>query len=187
MPFVLTEKDDEVQVDFKTKNGDFFILVGTIPAVIGEKIDALLTQTLEVLRAQMTGEGVMEATLKAKVKGREAALLICKYGIRGHGKLSNSSGKDIPCVTEKEEGTGFTILTEKTMELYIGNEGFLETVNDKMAVLKRVGIGRYKVEGQKCLDEAMEMGSKAAAPFLKELLKSSSSSTKSQEKNDKNS
>ena len=184
MPYPMTEKDDQAKVDFKTIHGDFTVTIGTIPAAIGEKIEACHGKTMTLFRSALTSENQDIATIEAKQSAREAAVLLCKYGVRGHTGLETSKGVAIPCVTLKEEGTGYTILDEKTLDLYVGNEAFLETVTDKLVVLKRVGIARYNLEGEDALKKATEEGEDNAAPFINELEKSLGTSTSSAKENE---
>ena len=180
MPFVLTEKDDTAKVLFKTENGDFTIIVGAIPAAIGEKIESCQGETMGLYRGALAGaENIDALTIKAKHSAREASELLCKYGIRGHEGLNNSSGVAIPCVTVKEEGSGYTILDDATLNLYMGNESFLEDVMEKLVILRRVGIARYVLEGEAALENAKAMGESNAAPFMNELETSLETSTNS--------
>lgn len=158
MGFVMTKQNDEVDVDIEIDGSTITLTVGTIPNEIGDKINQFSLGGLEALRAQQAGDQAKAAELVMKNSegNNEAVRLLLKYGIRNHKGLEYSDGADVPCVTEVEKDTGYTVLSEKTLKLYLLNTQFLITSSGCINALRVDGIGKYKKGGYKTLAESKE-------------------------------
>lgn len=185
MPFTMTRESDVVEVVFKEEEGDFTIKVGTIPAEIGEKIDACNARSLALFRSSITGENIEENSVSSKQAQREASGYLIKYGVRGHKGLQDSEGEEIDCLLEVEEGTGYKILSDETLALYMGNHRFMQLVGEKIVVLEKIGLANYKRGGEKLLKSFQAKEVDMTAPFMKELQESLSTSTQSAKKKKK--
>lgn len=183
MPYVMTQPDDVVEVVFEAEEGSFSIKVGTIPESVGAKIAECEAKAVGVALAQISGENIEKAVLQNIEAKREEARLLFKYGIRGHSGLYDSDQNPIPCDIEKEEGTGHTILSEKTLNIYMSNPAFLTLLSDRIVLIRKLGIAQYKVGGEQALkkaeDEQKRQEAAVSAPLLTSLLGRSNTSTPS--------
>ncbi len=184
MPFVMTTVNDEVDVLFETDDGDFTIIVGALPLTIGKKIDELQTKGLKMLRAITTGENIEAISLECVKYADEMNYLLIKYGLRGQKGLVDSSNVQIECLIEKEEGTGFKVLAEKAVDIFLSNKAVIGVISGPMLKPREIGPGKYKVELKKGNNLLKKEDEKQDIPLTKGLLDAFSGSTPSTKENE---
>lgn len=183
MPFVMTKLDEVVDVEIETEFGSFTLKVGAIPAVIGQKIDELQIKCLSVLRAIKTGQNIEQASLESQQNSKEINRLLIEYGVRGQTGLEDSEGKPIPFVLEKEAETGFMKLSKETLDIFVSNDSFMGITQGPLMKLRKIGLGRYKVQMEKGVD-LLKVEDAQEVPLTSELQDLFSSSTTSTEENE---
>lgn len=156
MPFVMTRAGDTADVEIEIDGEILTLTVGAIPNEIGEKITELGISNFDAIKANEIGDEakVLEIMSKNIAEVNKMVMLLCKYGIRGHKGLEYSDGSPVPCNTEEEKDTGYTILTEETLNLYLGNSQILNLASAAVTSLRQLGIGKYVKGGFKTIKEA---------------------------------
>ena len=152
MAFILTSLDDEAEVEIVSQNGTFWVTVGTIPHDIGQKIDSLMISTAKHYREQLVEEIKSETIIEIRDAAGEANRLLCKYGVRSHRGLNKHDGTPIACKLAEDDQKR-TILHDDTPKIYQANDQFIEMVGGYLERIRRVGIGRYKIEGDRIIDQ----------------------------------
>ena len=157
MALVMTKASDVVEVAVEI-DGEvaFKVKVGVIPNEIGEEISALLNDNIGLLKAQAAeDEDATIAAIQSSTKSvNEIVKLYMKYGIRDLTGLEYADGSDVICVTEEEKDTGFTILSEDTLRLLLGNKELVTMASKEVAEINRIGVGKFLKGGFKTVEDA---------------------------------
>ena len=156
MPFIMTQAGETADVEIEIDGEKLILTVGTIPNEIGEKIQQFGMGNLEAVKAQQAGdEDKMIEVLSQNVgEVNQMVMLVLKYGIRNIRGLEYADGSAVPCETEEEAKTGYTILSKKTLDLYLSSNQLLTPVSGVISKLRTIGIGKYNKGKFTTIEEA---------------------------------
>lgn len=157
MPFVMTKETDVVDVQVEIDGEVAFTLkVGVIPNEIGDRIAELMTKNIDLVKAQVADdqEAVAAALVDSVESINETTKLYIKYGVKGLEGPEYADGSPVRCTIIKEPKTGFDILDEETMRMFLNNKTLLSLATANVADITRIGVGIFKKEGYKTTDEA---------------------------------
>jgi hypothetical protein len=155
----MTKADDVVSVDIEIDGEVGLTLsVGVVPNEIGIEIQKLAAASYEILKAEAIGDAAkIQQALEVDADAvNKMVELLCKYGIRGMTGPEFADGSPVPCKTEEEDKTGYTILSKETLDLFLGHKELLNLATQNVQLIQQIGIGKFKKAGYKTLKEAQE-------------------------------